>query len=270
MGGSLMQMLQQYGQQFQGGGGGNLGGALGLPNGAPMQLRGGGGGYAQPMRRYDPDFGDPRRAQGTGGGAVSAPDGSVSYAGGATSPFEVGGDSGRPVSAGNGYGAGQLPGGANFDPYDPRNGLSHIPWQTTMPVQFGGGQGAGGGDQRRAYWDRGMNDNGGAGGRRPLGPESQGGGGYWQRPRPMGGQMGPRGPMPGQGVPLGSGGHEMPNPGGAPTTQGGMIKSANPGQSQVYNPQGGGPVSLTPAQPQQQVRRVTRDDPQARGWSGYA
>ena len=248
MGGSLMQMLQQYGQQFQGGGGGNLGGALGLPNGAPMQLRGGGGGYAQIMRRYDPDFGDPRRAQGTGGGAVSAPDGSVSYAGGATSPFEVGGDSGRPVSAGNGYGGAQLPGG--------------IGW---MPP----GQGAGGGDQRRAYWDRGMNDNGGAGGRRPLGPESQGGG-YWQRPRPMGGQMGPRGPMPGQGVPLGSGGHEMPNPGGAPTTQGGMIKSANPGQSQVYNPQGGGPVSLTPAQPQQQVRRVTRDDPQARGWSGYA
>lgn len=244
MGGSLMQMLQQYGQQFQGGGGGNLGGALGLPNGAPMQLRGGGGGYAQPMRRYDPDFGDPRRAQGTGGGgAVSAPDGSVSYAGGATSPFEVGGDSGRPVSAGNGYGGAQLPGGIGWMP--PGQGA-------------GGGSIYGGGDARRAYWDRGMNDTGRGGEARP-GPV----GGYWQRP------MG-RGPMPGQGVPLGGGGREMPNPGGVPQTQGGMIKSANPGQSQVYNPQGGGPVSLTPAQPQQQVRRVTRDDPQARGWSGYA
>jgi hypothetical protein len=50
---------------------------------------GGGGGV------YDPDFGDPRRAQGMGGGGgvISAPDGTV-YGGGASSPFEVGGNSG--------------------------------------------------------------------------------------------------------------------------------------------------------------------------------
>lgn len=146
-----------------------------------QQPQGGGYGYGQEdqaaMYRkkrfgdrggYDPDFGDPRRAQGMGGGGVvSAPDGTV-YGGGATSPFEVGGnsggggdpndpnsyqymvrhppsfpmdigpgsaneraqaawqkkleearlrDSGRPISAGNGYGGAQPPGGGGYGGY---------------------------------------------------------------------------------------------------------------------------------------------------------
>lgn len=92
--------------------------------------------------RYDPDFGDPRRGQGMGGGGVvSAPDGTV-YGGGAASPFEVGPSSGAP----NTLHAAQQPGGGGYGRFPGK-----------------------GGDLR-----------GGGGGRRPLGPESRGGwyGGY--------------------------------------------------------------------------------------------
>jgi hypothetical protein len=116
---------------------------------------GGGGGV------YDPDFGDPRRAQGMGGGGgvVSAPDGTV-YGGGATSPFEVGPSSGAP----NTLHAAQQPSGG---------GYGRFPGM--------------GGDLR-----------GGGGGRRPLGPESRGGwyGGYGNQGG--GGQQqfyGPQGPQ---------------------------------------------------------------------------
>ena len=267
MGGNLMQMLQQYGggvttQPYRGGG--NLGGGLGLANGGQMPIQGGGG-----------------------------------YDGQATSPFEVGGNSGGPVSAGNGYGAAALPGGfgygggqgagwgggigagqmgqmndlqdmlQRFQQQVPHYG--DLSWGESHPRDMGNGQMAGGmppwmqrrnpgtrDDQRRAYWDRGMNDNQQGIGRqngRPMG-------GYWQRP--MGG------PMPGQGIPLGAGGRD-PGPYGNgqpayPQTQGGMIKSATPPpqQQQSYQP------AQAPAQaPQQPVRRASRDDNNARGWSGY-
>lgn len=255
MGGNLMQMLQQYGggvttQPYRGGG--NLGGGLGLANGGQMPIQGGGG-----------------------------------YDGQATSPFEVGGNSGGggfrwpawmgpapqnqlygsggPISAGNGYGAGQLPGGFGYGGGQGAGGGGGI----GAGGPLGGGRDGSGGmlgrrnpgtrdDQRRAYWDRGMNDQGGQQQmpQRPMG-------GYWQRP--MGG------PMPGQGIPLGAGGREMPMPGQAPQmqmpqTQGGMIKSAAPQQQQSYQP------AQAPAQaqaPQQPVRRATRDDNNVRGWSGY-
>lgn len=176
---------------------------------------GGGGGV------YDPDFGDPRRAQGMGGGGgvVSAPDGTV-YGGGASSPFEVGGnsggggdpndpnsyqymvrhppsfpmdigpgsaneqaqaawqkklgearlrDSGRPISAGNGYGGAQPPGGYQGPP---PGGPSQPPPWTGNPygnVMYGGGRGAGGGG-----WYGGYGAQGGGGQQqwyRPQGPQ---------------------------------------------------------------------------------------------------
>lgn len=163
-----------------------------------QQPQGGGYGYGQEdqtaMYRkkrfgdrggYDPDFGDPRRAQGgplggggsSGGGGmlggvVSAPDGTV-YGGGATSPFEVGPSSGAP----NTLHAAQQPSGG---------GYGRFPGM--------------GGDLR-----------GGGGGRRPLGFESRGGwyGGYGNQGG--GGQQqfyGPQGPQ----------GHTRPdssNPGAA-------------------------------------------------------
>jgi len=89
-------------------------------------------------RGYDPDFGDPRRGQGIGGGgAVSAPDGSVSYQGGATSPFEVGPSSGAP----NTLHAAQQPGGGGYGRF-PEMGM------------MGGGdlRGGGGGRARGGGW----------------------------------------------------------------------------------------------------------------------
>lgn len=253
--------------------------------------------YQQAMERRKrdqmrmPDYGDPRRGQGLGaggGGVVSAPDGTV-YGGGATSPFEVGGnsggggdpndpnsyqymvrhppsfpmdigpgsaneraqaawqkkleearlrDSGRPISAGNGYGGAQPPGGGGYGGYgggventpggmdlqdlarrfaQPNPHYGDLSWGERMrgregdPRDMGNGQMAGGmppwmqrrnpgtrDDMRRGYWDRGMNDQGGMGGRRPLGPESRGGwyGGYGNQGG--GGQQqfyGPQGPQ---------------------------------------------------------------------------
>lgn len=309
MGGNLMQMLQQYG----GGGAGDVGDS-GFPGAGVM---------VQPRQ-----MASPRRGGGNFGGALGLASGGtmpiqggVGYDGQATSPFEVGGNSGGggfrwpawmgpapqnqlygsggPVSAGNGYGAGQLPGGFGYGGGQGAGGgggigagqmgqmndlqdmlqrfqqqvphYGDLSWGESHPRDMGNGQMAGGmppwmqrrnpgtrDDQRRAYWDRGMNDNQQGIGRqngRPMG-------GYWQRP--MGG------PMPGQGIPLGAGGRD-PGPYGNgqpayPQTQGGMIKSATPPpqQQQSYQP------AQAPAQaPQQPVRRASRDDNNARGWSGY-
>lgn len=268
MGGDLIQILKQYGGAridpresgggFGPGGGGNFDGALGLANGGAMPIRGGGG-----------------------------------YGGGATSPFEVGGNSGGPVSAGNGYGGAQLPGGYQGPPpggpYQNQSGPRPNNWiggWGGLPEGYSGPVGSDGrplpynpdgsqqqasppwmqrrnpgtrDDMRRGYWGRGMNDQGG---QQQMPPRPMGG--YWQRP--MGG------PMPGQGVPLGGGGREMPMPPqappqGMPVTQGGMIKSAAPQQQQSYQPAQAPAPAQAPSQP---VRRATRDDNNARGWSGYA
>lgn len=135
-------------------------------------------------RGYDPDFGDPRRGQGLGGapellkyhtmgggGPVSAPDGSVSYAGGATSPFEVGPSSGAP----NTLHAAQQPGGGGYGRF-PEMGM------------MGGGdlRGGGGGRARGGGWYGGYEPAGrldvrerpGAGGNAQGGGQQQ-----WYRPQ---------------------------------------------------------------------------------------
>lgn len=127
---------------------------------------------------YDPDFGDPRRAQG-GGGVVSAPDGTV-YGGGASSPFEVGPSSGAPSA----LHAAQQPSGGGYGRFPGMVGLADLRGGGGGRSAFGTGGGGG--------WYGGYGNNRGGG-------QQQ-----WYRPQPQG-QMRPDSSNPGAAYDAGPG-----------------------------------------------------------------